>query len=628
VSKTKSTRRDAPTVAQLLATPATYTAATYCRESRLLGSVDGFGMQAQVADAKAFVARYGWQTAPDLHFADGVDENASGADWDLPGLNRMLDSAQAGRFQVLVVPRNDRFARNMVKALVLERQLLDHGVQVVYCNMPLDGQGTPEGTMLRNMLHSFAEYDRERIKSKTARGRRQKAEQGIYVGTGPVPYGYTRVLGKLAGVTSDLRQRTLGLQIDETAARVVRQIFAWACYLSPFVIAERLNAEGTPPPGRLGRWNRASIRKMINNTCYYGKALYGRAAGLTPAERRDEANGIAVDVPAIIAKALFDQANAASTERLRKRGPACTNDPDRFDLRSLLTCGLCGARLYCWTRTGYQGKTARATTPPPMYYLCPCRSPAEAHDRGHAASCTLGYVQATALHDLVWQTVATTLADPARVTAGLKRERDLYDEQNGRRSDRLAIIDTELATLRRRLKRIIEDRADEERQSEAWTILGEKEAEVEKLIGKYEQERTDLVATPTDGLSADQAEACRLALEEVAAGLEDLADAPPAERLDFYKMIGLRSTITPAAADDPQAVTLGRHQYVVELRARIDLAPHSGHNCRPNFTKSSLFSTNLRAAGRILHLPARGATSSSFPIASCVLPTRPARGRA
>jgi site-specific DNA recombinase len=584
MSKKAATRRDAPTIAQLLAQPTTYTAATYCRESRLVNSIDGFGMAAQDADAKAFVARHGWPTADDLAFADGVDANASGADWDLPGLNALLDAAKAGRFQVLVVPRNDRFAREMTKALVIEKQLEDRGVRVVFANLPLDTQGTPAGNILKHTLNAFAEFERESIKSKTARGRRQKAELGQYVGVGPTPYGYTRLRANLPGVKGELRERTLGLKIDEPRAATIRQIFAWACYLSPFAIAERLNAAGAPPPGRLGRWNRASIRKMLSNPTYHGKAMYGRPAKLTVAERRDETNGIAVDVPAIVEKALWDQANAASSERLRKRGPACANDRDRFDLRSLVTCGLCGARLYAWTHQPASGKKLRSA--PPIYYLCPCKSPAEAHDRGHADPCPLGYVPATALHALVWATVAATLADPERVVAGLKREREIYDDQNERRAEHLATIDGELATLRRRLKRVIEDKADEERGSESWQMYVDKQREIEKRIGEYDRERTKLAAVPTDGLSPDQAEAFRLALEEVAAGIEDLGDAPPAERLDFYKMLGLSATIRPTAADDPQAVTLGRHPYAVELRAKIDLART---NYAYSTTNSSLF---------------------------------------
>lgn len=167
-------RRDAPSVDALRAHPSAYTAATYIRESRFLETVEGFGMIAQATDARAFCARMGWRNPDALNFADGVDENASGVDWDLKGLNLMLDAAEEGAFQVLVVPRNDRFARNMVKAMVLEQQLQGAGVRVVYGNLPLDSQGTAEGNMLKNTLHTFAEYEREKIAFRTARESRAR----------------------------------------------------------------------------------------------------------------------------------------------------------------------------------------------------------------------------------------------------------------------------------------------------------------------------------------------------------------------------------------------------------------------------------------------------------------------
>jgi DNA invertase Pin-like site-specific DNA recombinase len=245
----KKLRRDPPSIEALLQRPGDFIAATYIRESRFLSAVDGFGMGAQDKDTRQFCVKMGWPNPDDLNFADGVDEDASGADWDLKDLNRMLDAAEQGRFQVLVVPRNDRFARNMVKALVLEKQLLDRGIRVVFLNLPLNTQGTPEGDILKNTLHSFAEYDRAKIALNTARGRRAKAEMGLFVGTGPIPYGYKRVLGTLPGVRSALRVRTMGLEIDETTAPAVRQIFEWATYLACAEITDRLTHAGEMPRG-------------------------------------------------------------------------------------------------------------------------------------------------------------------------------------------------------------------------------------------------------------------------------------------------------------------------------------------------------------------------------------------
>jgi hypothetical protein len=172
--------------------------------------------------------------------------------------------------------------------------------------------------------------------------------------------------------------------------------------------------------------------------------------------------------------------------------------------------------------------------------------------------------------------IETTLRDPDRVTSGLQRELELYKEQSGRRADRIAIIEAELVTLRRKLKRVIEDKAGEERESESWPIYVEKQHEYDRLIGKYERELEAVRAERTEGLYASKAEAFRVALCEVSAGLEYLREAPPADRLDFYRKIGLHGEIRLAGAtDDQRTMKIGRHHYAIDFHARIDLLPPS-----------------------------------------------------
>jgi hypothetical protein len=196
----------------------------------------------------------------------------------------------------------------------------------------------------------------------------------------------------------------------------------------------------------------------------------------------------------------------------------------------------------------------------------------------------LGLVPAKALHALVWNMVDATLRDPDRVTLGLERERELYETQNARRSERITIIEDELVSIRRKLKRVIEDKADEERDSESWLIYVEKQREHERVIAKHERELEGLRALPSEGLSALEAEAFRVALREVSAGLDDLRNGPPMERLDFYRQIGLSGEVRlDSTGDDPHSISIGRHRYVLELRARIDLVAPSTTNCDNNF---------------------------------------------
>lgn len=578
------TRRQAPTIQELLDRPGDFTASTYIRESRFLGTVDGFGMVAQDKDARAFCARVGWQNPEELNFADGVDENASGADWDLKGLNQMLDAADAGRFQVLVVPRNDRFARNMTKAMVLEKQLLDLGVRVIYGNLPLNTQGTPEGNILKNTLHTFAEYEREAITFRTARGRRTKAEMGVYVGTGPVPYGYTRKVGKLEKSPDQdkvRRLRTVGLEVDEVTRPVVERIFKLATYLPCAQIAERLDQDGVPAPGRLGRWVRTTVRSIVGNPVYYGRALYGRK------KARDLTDGVAVAVEPIVDEALWQRANEAVIQRLMKAGAHVHHNPDRFDLRKLLICGHCGRELRAWTSPAYTGKRGRQSDPP-IYYQCVNHHPTEARNSGLDELCPMMPVQAKTLHQLVWEMVETTLRDPERVISGLNREREKYEQQYARREDQNRILQERLTELRTKLRKTLasKDDVDRETEPESWVYYTEQQQKYEREIAKGKRALEELSALPADGLSPEAADSFRAALAEVSAGLDDLRDATPAERLDFYRQLGLHGTAwIDDAHENAASVQIGRHRLVLEFRAHVDLTPISTCESRANFVK-------------------------------------------
>jgi DNA invertase Pin-like site-specific DNA recombinase len=164
-------------------------AASYERVSTRIQGRYGFSLGVQHQTLEEFVAaREGWVLPAHLRFRDGEEENASGTDWDLPDLTRMLEAARNREFQVLVVPDFDRFARSLVKGLVLEEQLKKYGVRVVYQRVPVDD--SPEGQLLKTQLYAFAEYDRQKIALRLMLGRRGKAQTGRVVGIGPAPYGY------------------------------------------------------------------------------------------------------------------------------------------------------------------------------------------------------------------------------------------------------------------------------------------------------------------------------------------------------------------------------------------------------------------------------------------------------
>lgn len=176
------------------------TAASYERVSTRPQGVTGFSLGAQEKDAVAFARDHGWTLPDHLRFRDGEDRAASGADWDLEGLNAAMDAAKRHEYQVLIVPDPDRFARNMVKALVLEEQLRKYGVRVVYIRMPLED--TAEGRLLKHQLFSIAEYEREKITFRTARGPREKPSAAS--SSAPVPSHTATATSAEASATASL----------------------------------------------------------------------------------------------------------------------------------------------------------------------------------------------------------------------------------------------------------------------------------------------------------------------------------------------------------------------------------------------------------------------------------------
>jgi DNA invertase Pin-like site-specific DNA recombinase len=118
--------------------PAQVVAASYERVSTRDQARRGFSLITQRQTVDEYCREAGLELPDELHFRDGVDQDASGADWNLPDLTRMLGLAKQREFQILVVPDYDRFARNMAKALVLESQLATYGVEVRYMNLPFD----------------------------------------------------------------------------------------------------------------------------------------------------------------------------------------------------------------------------------------------------------------------------------------------------------------------------------------------------------------------------------------------------------------------------------------------------------------------------------------------------------
>src|SRR5262245_37886532 len=248
------------------------------------------------------------------------------------------------------------------------------------------------------------------------RGRQAKLRAGTLLPWTTAPFGYR--------LDPERPRRADAVRADPGEAVLVAQLFDW--YLEPqatvYRLARRLTDLGVPTPMGGPRWNVASVRGILRNPSYAGRALSNRTQ-VAPARRRKPAmlpagpgqshgprpadDWIAVPVPPRVSEEALAQVQAKLDAN--QQG-AARNTRHEYLLRALVSCGAC--RLSCTGRQSAAGY---------RYYLCRGRTDPLRVAQGQR--CTARYIPAGQLDELVWADLCALLTDPAQVACALARAR-------------------------------------------------------------------------------------------------------------------------------------------------------------------------------------------------------------
>ena len=211
-------------------------------------------------------AREGWRVVEVF-----ADRAISGASMLRPGLQALLESAQAGKIDVVIAEALDRLSRDQADVAALFKRLTFAGVAIVTL---AEGEVSELHVGLKGTMNQLFLKD---LAAKTRRGLRGRVEQGLSGGGNSYGYKVVRRLG------ADGTPVTGEREIDAAEAAVIRRVFRdFADGISPRAIAQRLNAEGVPGPrGKL--WRDTAIRGhrtrgtgLINNELYIGRLVWNR----------------------------------------------------------------------------------------------------------------------------------------------------------------------------------------------------------------------------------------------------------------------------------------------------------------------------------------------------------------
>jgi site-specific DNA recombinase len=195
----------------------------------------------------------------------------------------LIERAQAGEYDVLLVTRLDPLSRDHATLVVLERRLERHGVRVVSVAEE-NGDGRV-AEFIRGQLALVAQLERAMIRDRVSAGKLQKKKIGRHV-HGRVPYGYTSTGGILEPV--------------EELIPIVKRIYCDACDgWTPDRIARALNRDGVPSAQGCA-WKPQVVRQILMNPVYVGER-YGVRDAQKP----------------IVSRRRFNEAQAALAERAR-----------------------------------------------------------------------------------------------------------------------------------------------------------------------------------------------------------------------------------------------------------------------------------------------------------------------
>ena len=407
-------------------------ACIYSRVSTQEQAKEGTSLDSQVEFMLQWALEHGYLVPHEYIFR----EECSGAVLERPRLDRVRELASQGRVEAVLVYSWDRLSRNTTHQHVL-RYLLEEkqGIKLISVTQP-DGEDmmTRAG---RGLMAIVAEIERELIRERTMRGKRNRAKAGKLPTGGGGLYGYC------------YNKETGKREINQEEAQVVKMIFHWLVYdrMSLNAICLKLMDMGIPAPKGGRAWSRGTVGRLVRRIDYTGKSFANtmksveskshikppsqlkRRKSARKALPRDQWIGLPSDTtPAIVSEDLFE---AAQEQLTRNRQQLSRRRKYKWLLRGHVRCE-CGRAMYGCPTGRYR------------YYRC------WGHRKVYAPynPCDAKMVRADELEALVWNEVKKALLNPNLITAELERltredRRTSLEEEIERAKEKVESLDRE-----------------------------------------------------------------------------------------------------------------------------------------------------------------------------------------
>ena len=348
--------------------------ARYSSDSQREESIEG-----QIRECTAYAKKNGITIVK--HY---IDRAISAKTDNRPQFQQMIKDSDKKLFDIVLVWKLDRFARNRYDSARYKTQLKKNGVKLVSAT-EIISEG-PEGIILESVLEGYAEYYSADLAEKVVRGQTENILKGRCNG-GRGTFGYT--------LDSERK-----FHIDPLASPFVLESFRkYRNGLTMKEIRDWLNENGIKNPVG-GAFTYNSVEHMLKNRRYIGELKF-----------RDVV--VPDAIPPIVPLELFDDVQEKIAKN--KKAPARRKAEDDYLLTTKLHCGYCGALMFGESGTSRTGEVHR-------YYKCATAKKKK--------GCKKKTVRKQWLEDLVVNQTMQLVKDDAAMESIIAKVMELQDQEN------------------------------------------------------------------------------------------------------------------------------------------------------------------------------------------------------
>ena len=348
--------------------------ARYSSDNQREESIEG-----QIRECTAYAEKNGITVVK--HY---IDRALSAKTDNRPDFQQMIKDSEKRLFDIVLVWKLDRFARNRYDSAHYEYQLERNHVKLVSATEPISD--SPAGIMVKSMLTGMAEYYSAELSEKVVRGMTENVLKGKYNG-GTIPIGFKVDEEKF-------------FQIDPLKAPFV--VEAFRRYNDGATMKELMNwlNDSGVTTNRNQKFTYNSVQTLLTNKRYIGENHFKDIV-------------MPDSIPAIVDKDLFEEVQLKIKKN--SRAPARHKAEDDYLLTTKLFCGMCGAMMFGECGTG-RNKVVH------HYYKCATAK--------RFKTCKKKTVRKEWLEDLVIAETMKLIQDDAVIDAIVAEVMELQDQEN------------------------------------------------------------------------------------------------------------------------------------------------------------------------------------------------------